>query len=364
MVAGSDHASIPARRLAESLRNLREREFKPLTQKVLGKALGGSEPLSVATISQWEKPDSNRLPPPERLKTYARLFCSSRSFATATPRLLRDDELTDAEREREIELYEELLELRERAQSTDAAAASPEQVVIERYGSLWRLPDDSAISIVCSDAPRPERPAYADQGHLNYSRYARHADLDALIEVYGQVKAENPGSWIRILAPKYLAHDFALNHLVIIGGRAVDDVAPWFAQGVPLPEVQQSGDTHIFTYKVEGQVREFKSTRDDDGNLTNDVGFIARAPHNIVPGRTVTVLGGITSRGVHGAALAFSDPHVRDANLQYLADAFPGADSFCILMRVPVRNEAALPPNLSNDDVRLYEWSAETGARW
>src|SRR5580693_5707349 len=120
MVAGSDHASIPARRLAESLRNLREREFKPLTQKVLGKALGGSEPLSVATISQWEKPDSNRLPPPERLKAYARLFCSSRSFASATPRLLRDDELTDTEREREIELYEELLELRERAQSTDA----------------------------------------------------------------------------------------------------------------------------------------------------------------------------------------------------------------------------------------------------
>ena len=364
MVAGSDHASIPARRLAESLRNLREREFRPLTQKVLAKALGGSEPLSVATISLWEKPDSNRLPPPQRLKTYARLFCSSRSFATATPRLLRDDELTDAERERELELYEELLELRERAQSTDAAAAPPEQVAIERYGSLWRFPDGSAISIVCSDAPRPDRPAYADQGHLNYSRYARHADLDALIEVYGQVRADNPESWLRILAPKTLEHDFALNHLVIIGGKAVDDVAPWFAQGVPLPTVHESGDTHILTHEVEGEVREFTSTRDDDGNLTHDVGFIARAPHKIVPGRIVTVLGGITSRGVHGAALAFTDPHLSEPNLRYLADTFPGADAFCIVMRVPIRNEAALPPNLSDDAVRLYEWSAGTGARW
>jgi hypothetical protein len=133
---------------------------------------------------------------------------------------------------------------------------------------------------------------------------------------------------------------------------------------VPLPKAHESGDTHIFTHEVEGEVREFKSERDDDGNMTRDVGFIARAPHNIVPGRTVTVLGGITSRGVHGAALAFTDPHIRDANLQYLADAFPDADSFCILMRVPVRNQAALPPNLLGEDVRLYEWSAETGARW
>jgi hypothetical protein len=304
------------------------------------------------------------LPPPQRLKAYARLFCSDRSFASAVPRLLRDDELTGAEREREIELYEELLELRERAQSTDAATASAEHRALEYQDSLWRFPDEAAISIVCSDVPRADRPAYADEGNLNYSRYARHADLDALIEVYGQVRADNPGSWIRILSPRYLAHDFALNHLVIIGGGAVDDVAPWFAQGVPLPTVHESGDTHTFTYEVEGEVREFTSTRDDDGNLTHDVGFIARAPHNIVPGRTVTVLGGITSRGVHGAALAFSDPHIRDTNLRYLTDTFPGTDTFCILMRVPVRNDSALPPNLSNDDVRLYEWSADTGARW
>lgn len=364
MVAGSGHVSIPARRLAERLRDLREREFRPLTQRALGKALGGSEPLSIATISLWENPSSDRLPPPQRLRAYARLFCSDRSFATAIPHLLEDSELTDAEREREIELYEELLELRERAQSTDAAAGPSEHFAGEYYGSLWRFPDEAAISIVCSDVPRAARPGYADEGHLNYSRYARHADLDALIEIYGQVRADNPGSWIRILSPKSLAHDFALNHLVIIGGAAVDDVAPWFAQGVPLPIVHETGDTHTFTCKVEGETREFTSTRDDDGNLTRDVGFIARAPHNIVPGRTVTVLGGITSRGVHGAALAFSDPHVRDTNLRYLTDTFPGTDTFSILMSVPVRNDAALPPNLSNDNVRLYEWSAETGARW
>jgi len=364
MVAGRGHASIPARILSERLRELREREFRPLTQKQLAKALGGAGSLSISTVSLWEKPGSDRLPPPERLAAYARLFCTERSLSSGAPRLLRDEELADQERAREAELYEELLDLHERAQSTDLVVSSPEPYSVEQRRSLWRFPDESAISIVCSDAPPEDRPSYADQDHLNYSRYARHADLDALIEVHGQVKADNPGSWIRILPPHSLEYDFALNHLVIIGGAAVDDAAPWFTQGVTLPTVHESQDTHIFSYEVDGEVREFKSTRDSDGTMTYDVGFIARAPHKIVPGRVVIVLGGITSRGVHGAALTFTDAHVRDANLQYLTDTFGDAEAFCILMRIPVRNNAALPPNLQDEDVRLYEWSPGTGVRW
>ena len=119
MVADSDHLSIPARRLAERLRDLREREYQQLTQKQLAKALGGAGTLSIATISHWEKPGSGRLPSPARLGAYARLFCTRRSFTSEAPRLLRDEELTEHEREREAELYDELLSLRERAHSTD-----------------------------------------------------------------------------------------------------------------------------------------------------------------------------------------------------------------------------------------------------
>lgn len=361
MVAGSDHASIPARRLAERLRDLREREFSPLTQKALATALGGAEPLSIATVSLWEKPGSDRLPPLPRLAAYARLFCTSRSFAAPGPRLLRDDELTEHEREREAELYGELVSLRERAQSTAATSVSPEQSLIEDRGSLWRFPAGNAVSIVCSDAHNP--PPYADPSHLNYSRYARHADLDALIEVFAQLKIDNPTSWIRILPTEQLGHDFALTHLVLIGGEAV--AAGAFAQGIPFPVAEElpGTDTHVFKCEIDGETREFRSER-DDGDMTEDVGLIARIPHKIVPGRTVTMLSGITSRGVHGAALCFTDPHVRDGNEQYLKEAFGGAEAFCILMRVPVHTNTALPTNLWREDVRLYEWSAETGARW
>ncbi len=358
MVAENDQPSIPARRLAERLRDLREQER--LTQKQLARLLGGSGPLSIATISLWEKPGSDRLPPAQRLAAYARLFCTSRSFDGDRPRLLSSGELSEQERERESELYDELIALRERAQSTNVSAAAKDQ-----RSAIWHFPDPIAVSIVCSDAVEP--PPYAQPANLNYSRYARYADLDALIEVFGQVKADNPARMIRILPSGRLIQDFALNHLIIIGGAA-SDAASLFAQDIPLPIPEKIPGTdpvtHLFKCSVEDETREFRSSRNDEGALIQDVGLIARGPHPIIPGGTVTLLSGITSRGVHGAALCFIDSHVRDTNERYLENVFGNVESFCILMNIPVQNDVALPPNLWRENTRLYEWSAETGARW
>jgi transcriptional regulator with XRE-family HTH domain len=381
MVAANDQPSIPARRLAERLRALREQER--LTQKQLARVLGGAEPLSIATVSLWEKPGSDRLPPLPRLEAYARLFCSSRSFEGDRPRLLSADELTEQERERESELYDELIALRERAQSTNipTTAKGPRS-------ALWHLAEPMAISIVCSDAKEP--PPYAKAPHLNYSRTARYADLDALITVFGQVKADNPPPrMVRIVPAGRLVQDFALNHLIIIGGtavraqdqretqpgsadgprvRAANDSARWFAQDIPLPIPEEITDTdpvtHLFRCSIGPEAREFGSLRDAEGNLLQDVGLIARGPHPIIPGGTVTLLSGITSRGVHGAAQCFIDMHVRDMNERYLETALGNVESFCILMSIPVQNDVALPPNLWREGTRLYEWSAETGALW
>jgi transcriptional regulator with XRE-family HTH domain len=358
MVAENDQPSIPARRLAEHLRALREQEH--LTQKQLARVLGGSDTLSIATVSLWEKPGSDRLPPPQRLSAYARLFCTSRSFEGERPRLLSSSELTEQERERERELYDELIALRERAQSTNVPATAK-----GRRSALWHFADPIAVSIVCSDAAEP--PAYAEPSHLNYTRYARYADLDALLSVYGQVKADNPTSMVRILPTVRLAQDFALNHLIYIGGAA-SDAAGLFTLDLPLPTAEEIPDTdpvtHLFRCTVGEETREFRSTRDNEGNLVQDVGLIARGPHPIIAGRTVTLLSGITSRGVHGAALCFIDSHVRDTNERYLESAFGNVESFCLLMNVPVQNDIALPPNLWREGTSLYEWSPVTGTQW
>jgi hypothetical protein len=362
MVADSDHASGPARSLADRLRDLREREYGSFTQGQLAEVLAGpGKSLSNATISQWENPDSGRLPPPQRLTAYARLFCTARSFESGVPRRLRDDELTEPEREREAELYTELLELREQAQSTVAAAPVPS--ITGSRNSFWHFADGAAVSIIGSDAP--DAPDYANPSNVNYNRYARYADLDALIEVYGQVKADNPASMIRLLAPEELVHDFALNHLIIIGGAAVYDPAPYFAKDVPLPSARPipETDTHFLICGSGEETCGFRSLR-KDGTLVQDIGVIARGPHPSIPDRTVTLISGITSRGVRGAALCFTNPRVRASNEQYLVETFRTADAFCLVVRVPVRNNVALPPNLRRDEIRLYEWSTMTGARW
>ncbi|HEY6315687.1 MAG TPA: helix-turn-helix transcriptional regulator [Streptosporangiaceae bacterium] len=355
MVAENDQPSIPARRLAERLRALREQEH--LTQKQLARVLGGAEPLSIATVSLWEKPGSDRLPPTQRLEAYARLFCTSRSFEGDRPRLLSPDELTEQERERESELYNELVALRERTQSTNVPAP-----VTGQRSAIWHFPDPIAVSIMCSDAKEP--PLYAQPSHLNYTRSARYADLDALFTVYGQVKADNPARMIRILPAHRVVQDFALNHLIIIGGEATS----MLAEDIPLPVAEEIPDTdpvtHLFKGAIGQEEREFRSVRDGAGTLIRDVGLIARSPHPIIPGGTITYLSGITSRGVHGAALCFIDSHMRDTNERYLESTFGNAESFCILMNIPVQNDVALPPNLWRENTRLYEWSTETGARW
>ena len=185
--------------------------------------------------------------------------------------------------------------------------------------------------------------------------------------MFGQVKADNPERMIRILPTARLAQDFALNHLILIGGAA-SDAASLFAQNIPLPTAEEIPGTdpvtHLFKCTVGEETREFRSTRDEEGTLVQDVGLIARRPHPIIPGGTVTLLSGITSRGVHGAALCFIDSHLRDTNQRYLESAFGNVESFCILMNIPVQNDVALPPNLWRENTSLYEWSAETGARW
>jgi transcriptional regulator with XRE-family HTH domain len=358
MVADSDQPSIPARRLADRLRDFREREH--LTQKQLARTLGDTEAISIATISLWEKPGSNRLPPPQRLEAYSRLFCTSRSFEGGVGRLLPFDDLTESERERATQLYEELIALRERAQSTNVAmpARSP-------HSAIWHFPEPIAVTIVCSEAAEP--PPYAQHSHLNYSRYARYADLDALVEVHGQVKSDNPERMIQILPTARLAEDFALNHLILIGGAA-SNAASHFAQDIPLPTPEEipgkDPATHLFKCTVGEETREFRSHWNEQGKMLQDVGLIARCPHPIVPGGTITLLSGITSRGVHGAALCFINPHLRDSNERYLENAFKNVESFCILMNIPVQNDVALPPNLWNEHSSLYEWSADTGVRW
>jgi hypothetical protein len=339
-------------RLAARLRELREREFVRLTQSQLGQAFGTPEdPLSPAAISGWENSSSGRLPPPSRLEAYALLFCTPRSFEGGV-HMLTVDELTQEEQDRHEELRRELFALRDSAES-HSGAPSP-----SRTESMWHFPDGSPITLVCDRLPPENRPPQADPAHPNYVRLSGLADLDALIDIYGAIKAYNPTSQVVITAAEDLTQRDVANHLVLIGGRVWKTVTPWFSRIFPIPiDPEDPYDRGaIVVHDPDGEKREFKYTLVDD-ELVEDVGLFARGENPAAPLRTLTICSGVTTRGVRGAARCFIDPGMRGRNEDYLYPRFPAGSTYCVVMKVPVVNQDALTPDLSVAEKRLFEWS-------
>ncbi len=97
---------------------------------------------------------------------------------------------------------------------------------------------------------------------------------------------------------------------------------------------------------------------DEERELKEDIGFLARLPNPFNAERTLTICNGVHSRGVYGAVRCLTDKNVRDANERYLAERFPDG-RFAVLMRVPVVADETISPVLSTSGARLYEWPSD-----
>lgn len=351
MAIASAGANPDALRLAKRLRELRERGPVRLTQTDLSEALSdASSTISPASISMWENATPGRIPPVQRLEAYARLFSTPRSFQGGV-RMLALDELTSEERSSYDDLRIELLDLR------DMAAKHADAPAVAKAQSMWHFPDGSRITLACSRLPPERRPPSADPANLDYLRFSSLADLDSLIEIYGAVKSYNPASRVVITAAQDLNQRDVSNHLVLIGGAAWHVATRWFTRIFPMPiESSDPGARGaIVVHSSDGDNLEFNYTI-HDGELIEDVGFFARGENPSAPKRTLTICGGITTRGVLGAARCFIDHEMRERNEQYLWPQFPDGSTYCVVMRVPVVNTYPLTPDLSKPENRLFEW--------
>ena len=353
MAIPGDRPESVVTRLADRLRGLRE--AVPLTQGDLGQALADARgPVGPAAVSSWESPASGRLVPVSRLDAYARLFCTPRSFEGGGAHLLEEADLTPEEHGTFAGLKEELLGLRRMAARATEPAETPR--------SMWHFPDGTRITLVCSRLPKELRPPTADPDFLNFVRWADLADLDALIEIYGAIRSYNPRSRVVITAAQDLTQRDVANHLVLIGGLAWKTVTvhPWFSRIFPIPiEAEDPAERgavrvndpatgqHEFKYEIV------------DGVLVEDVGYFARGENPSAPRRTLTICGGITTRGVRGAARCFVDYEMKERNEQYLFPRFPSGSTYCVVMRVPVINRDPITPDLSKSENRLYEWHGD-----
>jgi transcriptional regulator with XRE-family HTH domain len=311
---------------------------------------------SASMISMEE--NGERLPSVARLAGYARLFCTTRSFLEDQPRFLDDAELTEQEAELLEQLESELLRLREAASVGAAEVSDPDE-----SRRIWRFTDAAPITIVCADVPDEQRPKYSDPRDLNYVRAAAFADLDALLDLFGHLRAENPATTVRIRATSEFSREDMGGHLVVLGGVAWNVYAKQLSAQIQMPVRQDPERGDIFVVQSDGEPREFGAKLDAQGVLVEDVGLFARAPNPQDPAGTLTLCGGVTTRGVRGAVLCFADPTLRDLreqNQRYIAERFAGHSSYGFLIKVevlPSGNGEPSTPDLMRDETRLFEWA-------
>ena len=181
-----------ALQLASRLKQLRQHQ-SGLTQAELAAAFAKEGRLAPVTVSSWESLKSPKLPPVERLRAYARFFATPRSVE-GQPKLLPFNDLTQDEKKECEKLETELLRLR-----SAASGESPgEQSTFNRS---WLFRDGARVTFVCAQLPNSMIGSFGDPKNPNYTKLQTYADIDALVELFGHIRAENPAATVHFRTP-------------------------------------------------------------------------------------------------------------------------------------------------------------------
>jgi hypothetical protein len=368
VVIDQDPRSVLARRL-RALRELHWPGTK-VTQSQLAAALGGDKSVSVPLISSWESLANPTVPPTSRILDIATFFASPRSFDGRAGRLLSPDEMTAHEKTARENLVQELSLLRNEAVrvpgSSRLGAADP--VASSSLGpGPYRFKDGEAVTIVCAQLPPQmrERMPYTDPLDPDYIELYTYSDLDALLELFGHVRATNPVSRVQFRSAERLTRDDYTGHLVPLGGVDWNEATNSVFDRLQLPVTQvnkwdKEGGTYFEVTEEDGRTVQHRPVLEKSGDrkiLREDVALFARAVSPYNQKRFVIICNGMYGRGTYGAVRALTDERFRDRNGEYLQDRFGDSEAFCILTRVTVENGLTLTPDWTLPETRLFEWS-------
>ncbi|WP_406691643.1 helix-turn-helix domain-containing protein [Saccharopolyspora sp. ID03-671] len=321
--------------LGARLRALRRE--RGLKQGELARALG----VAVSSVSQWES--GVKVPPPARLGDYATFF------AVGTPsrsgKVPPAASLGDEERRVRAEIKEELDRLR-----ADPVAPAPE------VPDFWRFPGGGPVRILTGRVPSRNLSPLADPERRNYIGMSSYADGDALIELYGHLRALNPEADVRFDIARRIDPKDLRAHLVLLGSPAMNPMRRQVRFGLPVKQVEVDDVGHGEVFEVADEGRRYRPTL-HDGRLIEDVGLLARFPNPYDVRRTLTLCSGVFTRGGFGAVRCLTDPQLRARNHEILRSRFGDSGNFGMLMRVPVVRNATATPDLSNPDTWIRSWS-------
>jgi hypothetical protein len=368
----------PRQVLASRLRALREERWpgRKVNQAQLAAALGGDgrRSVSVPLISSWEAQANPKVPPASRIEDIATFFATPRSFDGHAGHLLDPDEMTTEEQAERERLLEELTRLRSEALGAPSVTwhgmtipGSLQEIAQSLSAGPYRYEPGERITIVSGLLPADmrERMPYTDPMDPDYIELYRFAELDALLELFGHLRAANPTSPVGFRAAEQLARDDYTGHLISLGGvdwnptttRTLDrlqlpvtQVADWDKQGGAYFEVTEPDGRKIAHRPL---------MKESDGRpiLREDVALFARAVSPWNRKRFVTICNGMYGRGTYSAVRALTDERFRDRNAEYIESKFRGSEAFCILTRVLVEGAETLTPDWTAPGTVLFEWS-------
>jgi transcriptional regulator with XRE-family HTH domain len=286
-------------RLARRLRELRE--SKQLTQAQLATALSSEGRVATPTVSSWESETNPKTPPEARIRAYARFFCTERSLE-GEAHLVPEGQLLRDELDRLQELEFQLLELL-RAQDRQ----------LRRTFQFEAGP----VIVICPDVPEEVRSPLAAEKNLNFTKMQQYGDLDALIELYGHLRAENPALEVSYrLASEAVSGDDLSSNVILLGGIRWNKVTRRIQSVIrQVPIIQMAVDDlragDIFCVETSDGVHPFYPEFGDLGDgkeLIADVAYVARLRNPFKIDRTLTICNGVFSRGVLGAVRCLTDP--------------------------------------------------------
>ena len=344
----------PRQVLARRLRALREGHWPgvKVKQAQLAEALSQSgRPASVPLISSWESRTSPQVPPASRLEDLATFFATRRSLNGRAARLLSPDEMTVEEQAAKQGLLEELLRLRDDALGAPrpAGAISGALEIAESLNAgPYRFEPGQDITIVCAQLPQEmlQRMPYIDRLDPDFVELYRYSDLDALLELFGHLRAANPASRVEFRAAHELRPDDYTAHLVSLGGVDWNQATSSVLELLELPvkqftEWDKEGGVYFEVTEEDGHKTPHRPWLDKWGDrkiLREDVALFARAVSPFNRKRFVTICNGMYGRGTYGAVRALTDERFRDRNKEYIQGRLATSEAFCLLTRVTVAN--------------------------
>ena len=204
---------------------------------------------------------------------------------------------------------------------------------------------------------------YTDPLDPDFIASYRYSDLDALIELWGYLRAANPASRVQFRTADQLESDDYTGHLVSLGGVDWNVATSSVLARLQLPVVQvnewDKGGGLLRGHGGRWRKVAHRPLLEESGGRRSweDVALFARAVNPFNRKRFVTICNGMYGRGTYGAVRALTDERFRDRNMEYIQARFANSEAFCILTRVTVENKLTLTPDWTLRETRLFEWS-------